>query len=72
MYFFVIVVGAGDGILLVSPRAEGAPLIVVAEPVARTQPYLGEVAEFFILVNFLGRKVAVIVDYGHVFGMLVV
>ena len=70
--FLVIVVGTGDGVLLVSPCAESAPLIMVAIPVAGAQPRLGEVAELLVLVYFLRGEMTVIVDYGHILGVFVI
>ena len=65
------VLAAGEVILAHAVGTHGTPLIVVSV-VTVHQPQLGNVTELDVFRNLLRHQVAVIVDDGHVLGMLVV
>ena len=58
---------AGDVLLLHAARAQQAPLVMVA-----AQPDLRDVGEAAVLVDLLRAQVAVVVQDGHVRGVVVV
>ncbi len=58
---------ARDGVFRHAVRADHAPFVMVA-----AEPYLGNVVEFAVFRDFLRINMAVVVDDGHVLGVLVV
>ncbi len=66
-----VVLSSGKIIFADTVGAHGTPFIMVAVMPVH-QPELGDVAELDVLGNLLRHQMAMVIDDGHVLGMLVI